>query len=442
MEMLSPRNMNNNKTSQPDIKQWPMTSRRILPTNTLVSFGATPVYPTLPSSSAVESNVDNLQPAGVTIAGWTIMTHNSSIGNEGAMDGLTLSLEEIANNCGGRERKRRLCAPEITFLDAIVSCQYNRQDDDECCRKDDDAVAGNSDLRLTAKDALSEWAEAHRYLAMSSDHTSLSSTTSNKNNLEDQHRGVSISRTADADVWSNKSRNDNNFANNKVDADEGTTFTIAASSNKSEFYYDWTFSSPYAGTIICLGQHSSTERTINNRHMWHPLHCSYIPFHMLQDNTLPIILYDDVHLYEDDLHDNGDVSLTVKIRIMPTCWYILQRLFVRVDRVCVKCREVRYFCAFENVTFDNNDDIVEYDDDSNTVRANVIYRDISWKEATWDEIGVAGMPTDPAAWREENSNNNGSPGLTTSPPLATLLMQLPTISLPIDIPSFSYFGTS
>lgn len=367
------------------------------------------------------------------------------------MDGLTISLEEIANNGGGggggRGRKRRLCPPEITFLDAIVSCRYNQQDDDECCSKD--AVAGKSDLRLTATDALSEWAEAHRYLAMSSDHPSLSSTTSNKNNLEDQHRGVSISRTADADVWSNKSRNDN-FVNNKVDADEGTTSTISASSNKSEFYYDWTFSSPYAGTIICLDHDNrKTESTINNRHMWHPLHRSHIPFHMLQDSTLPIILYDDVHLYEDDLHDNGDVSLTVKIRVMPTCWYILQRLFVRVDRVCVKCREVRYFCAFENVTVDNNVNIVEYDDDSNTVRANVIYRDISWKEATWDEIGVAGMPTDPAAWREENSNNNnniaavrGSPGLITSPPFATLLMQLPKISLPIDIPSFSYFDTS
>jgi hypothetical protein len=429
------------------------TSRRILPTNTLVSFGATPVYPTLPSSSAVESSEDNnlLQPEGVKIAGWTIMTRNSSIGNESAMDELTLSLEEIANysdseNVAGGGRKRRLCPPEITFLDAIVSCHYNPQDIDKWC-SNDDAVAGNSDLQLTAKDALSEWAEAHRYLAMSaSDHPSLS--------LEDQHRGVSISRTADADVWSNKSRNDDNFANSKVDADEGTTISSMAS--RSEFYYDWTFSSPYAGTIICLDHDNRnnaiktiTESTINNRNMWHPLHRSHIPFHMLQDNTLPILLYDDVHLYEDDLHDNGDVSLTVKIRVMPTCWYILQRLFIRVDRVCVKCRDVRYFCAFNNVIFDHAvvDNVVHDEDNNNIVRANVIYRDISWKEATWEELSMTGMPTDPAAWREENSNNAaavraGTSGLTTSPPLATLLTQLPSISLPMDIPRFSYFDTS
>jgi type 2A phosphatase activator TIP41 len=420
--------------------------------NTLVSFGATPVYPTLPSVSAVESSEDNnLQPEGVRIAGWTIMTRNSSIGNESAMDELTLSLEEIANNGGGAGeglRKRRLCPPEITFLDAIVSCRYYPQDADKCC-SNDDAVAGNSDLQLTAKDALSEWAEAHRYLAMSaSDYPSISS--------EDQHRGVSISRTADADVWSNKSRSDN-VANNKVDADEGTTIsTIAASCNKSEFYYDWTFSSPYAGTIICLDHDNRnnaimtrTESVKNNRNMWHPLHRSHIPFHMLQDNTLPILLYDDVHLYEDDLHDNGDVSMTVKIRVMPTCWYILQRLFVRVDRVCVKCREVRYFCAFNNAIIDHAfvDNVVHDEDNNNIVRANVIYRDISWKEATWDELSMTGMPTDPAAWREENSNNiaavrGGSSGLTTSPPLATLLTQLPSISLPMDIPRFSYFDTS
>ena len=425
-------------------------SRRILPTNTLVSFGATPVYPTLPSSSAAESNVDNLQPEGIKIAGWTIMTRNSSIGNESAMDGLTISLEEIANNGGGGGgRKRRLCPPEITFLDAIVSCQYNRKDADEECFRD---------LQLTAKDALSEWAESHRYLAMSSDnHSSISSPTLNKNNSsEDQHRGVSIARTADADVWSNKSRSDDVAKNNKVNADDLTTTTTAiTSSNSSEFYYDWTFSSPYAGTIICLGHDNNCkESTINNRNMWHPLRRSHIPFHMLQDNSLPILLYDDVHLYEDDLHDNGDVSLTVKIRVMPTCWYILQRLFVRVDRVCVKCREVRYFCAFNNVMIEHAvvDDVEDDDDEDRDdliviVRANVIYRDISWKEATWDEIGMTGMPTDPAAWREENSNGNNKIaaarcGLTTSPQLASLLMQLPSITLPIDIPRFSYFDTS
>lgn len=411
------------------------------------------MYPTLSSSSAAESNDDNLQPEGIKIAGWTIMTRTSSIGNEGAMDGLTLSLEEIANNGGGGGgRKRRLCPPEITFLDAIVSCRYNRQDADECCSND--AVDAGSDLQLTAKDALSEWAEAHRYLAtMSSDLPSLS-TTLNKN-LEDQHRGVAIARTADADVWSNKSRSDDVAKNDKVNADDltTTTTTTITSSNSSEFYYDWTFSSPYAGTIICLGHDNNCkESTINNRNMWHPLRRSHIPFHMLQDNTVPILLYDDVHLYEDDLHDNGDVSLTVKIRVMPTCWYILQRLFVRVDRVCVKCREVRYFCAFNNVMIDHAvvDDVEDDDDedrDDLIVRANVIYRDISWKEATWDEIGMAGMPTDPAAWREENSNGNkkiAAPcgGLTTSPPLASLLVQLPSITLPIDIPRFSYFDTS
>ena len=65
--------------------------------------------------------------------------------------------------------------------------------------------------------------------------------------------------------------------------------------------------------------------------MWRPMWWSRIPFFLLQDNTQPILLYDNMHLYEDDMHNNGDASLNAKIHVMPRFWYVLQRLFVRVD---------------------------------------------------------------------------------------------------------------
>lgn len=37
---------------------------------------------------------------------------------------------------------------------------------------------------------------------------------------------------------------------------------------------------------------------------------------MLQSRD-PILFYDDVTLFEDELHDHGAVQLNVKVRVMP-----------------------------------------------------------------------------------------------------------------------------
>ena len=140
------------------------------------------------------------------------------------------------------------------------------------------------------------------------------------------------------------------------------------------------------------------------------------------------MLYDDIHLYEDDLHDNGDVSLNIKVRVMPHCWYVLQRLFVRVDHVCVKCRECRYFCLFKDIGSHEHD-----------VGVNTIYRDVVWKEATWDELGSLALPTDPAAWREEGNVGGTAPGMPAPPLLASMLTRLPVATLPEDLPAFVCF---
>ena len=351
------------------------------------------------------------------------------------MDELTLLLEETANKelvvdgqndsmmksdyNGARRRKRRLCPPEITFLDAIISFQYQHETIGEEERM--------AEIRFTARDALLEWAEAHRYLEMQNGNTQCSTSSPT-----DEYRGVSVKRTVDAKIWSNKSQNN-------IDA------TATAASN-SEFYYDWTFSSPYAGTIGCPQIDNPTDILgkgcdVNNRGLWKPLQQSHIPFHLLQDTSQPILLYDDIHLYEDDLHDNGDVSLNIKVRVMPRCWYVLQRLFVRVDRVCVKCREVRYFCMFDDSSSSSSGGSNEVDN----AQVNTIYRDVVWREAAWEELGRLALPMDPAAWREDGNGVVGGttaarPGmLSPPPPLASMLTRLPVVSLPSDLSRFAYF---
>lgn len=72
-------------------------------------------------------------------------------------------------------------------------------------------------------------------------------------------------------------------------------------------------------------------------------------------------------LYEDELHDNGIASCTVKIvsyklqlnfffkflilyfqqRVMPTSFFILLRYFLRVDNVMVRVNDTRYFHDFQ-----------------------------------------------------------------------------------------------
>lgn len=47
-------------------------------------------------------------------------------------------------------------------------------------------------------------------------------------------------------------------------------------------------------------------------------------------------------LYEDELADNGMSTLTLKIRCMPSGFFILLRYFLRVDGVLIRCFDTRY----------------------------------------------------------------------------------------------------
>eukprot|EP00569_Conticribra_weissflogii_P001844 CAMPEP_0171352066 /NCGR_PEP_ID=MMETSP0878-20121228/40529_1 /TAXON_ID=67004 /ORGANISM="Thalassiosira weissflogii, Strain CCMP1336" /LENGTH=474 /DNA_ID=CAMNT_0011857533 /DNA_START=31 /DNA_END=1455 /DNA_ORIENTATION=+ len=468
----------------------PASRRRILSTQTLSSFGASPLYPSSaprsfspppsstcknttttsrpeppvcprelqpnsthypvppqpPPSSSVGGDLPrqgnhDAEPHGIRVGKWKIITQNSSIGDEKGMEKLTLLLEEIADADAdgaesnlstktGKKSKRRLCVPEITFLDAFLSLQFDGRDGEK-----------NSELKFTAGDALVEWAEAHRYLGCSH------SNQINSNRLNSHYqtfRGVSILKTIDADAWANRvargKERVEDSANSHPNSEENGNDPVS-SWTSTEFFYDWTFASPYAGTIHCpSNEHKHNSARNNNRQIWKSLPQSHIPFHLLQDTSQPILLFDDIMLYEDDLHDNGEVSLNVKLRVMPTCWYILQRLFVRVDYVCIKCREVRICCSFEDVPIASGVDGLQKQKTQSTqqnfgkiAKSNTIYRDVTWREAAWEELGELGLPKDPKLWRDENGGNNA----LSQNPLAALLMKLPLVPLPNDLPAYS-----
>lgn len=62
--------------------------------------------------------------------------------------------------------------------------------------------------------------------------------------------------------------------------------------------FDWTFSSDYCGTLNKLFKITPTEERIN--------------IERLKEKE-KILFYHDLMLYEDELHDNGIASCTVKI---------------------------------------------------------------------------------------------------------------------------------
>lgn len=70
-----------------------------------------------------------------------------------------------------------------------------------------------------------------------------------------------------------------------------------------------------------------------------------IPFDRLRRPD-PILLFDDVMLYEDELADNGIAMLSVKLRVMPERLLLLQRFFLRLDGVVVRLRDTRVYVEF------------------------------------------------------------------------------------------------
>jgi len=106
--------------------------------------------------------------------------------------------------------------------------------------------------------------------------------------------------------------------------------------------FDWTFSTQYKGTL----------RTNNTSE---PPRIEMEPQERLDLEKLKqrekILFYDELTLYEDELHDNGVSNLAVKIRVMPSGFFILLRFFLRVDGVLIKLHDTRIYFEVGNPYF-------------------------------------------------------------------------------------------
>jgi type 2A phosphatase activator TIP41 len=283
---------------------------------------------------------------GVSIAGFDIGTSQGPIADSSWYTEHGRKFEKKAQYAATNKQggKRKLCLPEMIFPVAHV------------------ALEGHGLwMSWDASDCLEQWALQHAQIPVGSDQ---------------EHCGVSVLKAQDAKLWQKRSHEAHKHK----------------SSKDAVFHYDWTFSSPFAAKV--------------EGGNWIELDESGMRMALLTDQTVPILFFDEIVLYEDDLHDNGQVQYTIKLRIMPSCAYILARLWVRVDNVLVRVRETRVLIDFFGIQ-------------------PQIFRDVTWRECLWKDLESHGLPSSLRDWNCETGGETAE--------WNQLLSSIPTVDLPKGI---------
>ncbi|KAL4856069.1 TIP41-like protein [Chlorella vulgaris] len=187
--------------------------------------------------------------------------------------------------------------------------------------------------------------------------------------------------------------------------------------------YDWTYTTSYTGTVTCGGSSSGnasadassaaasdpSPRTqeaaagavaagtagvaadgpassaAGGSVRWEATSCQIN--RALLTSRDPILYYDELALYESELDDHGSSRVSLKVRVMPRCWYVLLRFWLRVDHVMVRLRETRLFCQF----------------DSELTSAPTVLREVRHHEGTFADLRKAGAPAEGPAYADPDT---------------------------------------
>ena len=162
--------------------------------------------------------------------------------------------------------------------------------------------------------------------------------------------------------------------------------------------YDWTFTTPYRGTTTVRGEdiggggggeegvNSSEKNTSDNNIRWKPTE-ERLDMALLTRRD-PIELFDGISLYESELDDHGVSSLSVKIRVTESCWFLLLRFWLCVDGVLIRSRETRLCCDLRRRR------------DATAKTGAVVLRETRLREETWSQLKDRGAPTDAKQYKD------------------------------------------
>ena len=105
--------------------------------------------------------------------------------------------------------------------------------------------------------------------------------------------------------------------------------------------YDWTYTpDDYQGIISNTKDDGSLNEIVDLTGKYE------LPLDKLSKPD-PILFYDDMVLYEDELGDNGISIVNVKIRVMNERLLLLSRFFLRVDDVLFRVYDTRVYIEFD-----------------------------------------------------------------------------------------------
>ena len=336
---------------------------------------------------------------GISIAGWDIGTSQGPIGDQAWFQQALEELEPISqykllsirNNSNNNNQKRQLVLPEMVFPSAHVVLERRQH--------------GDFFISFDAMDAFKEWSQAHQAIPLPNDDYDDDDDNDDTNKGDQDsssvsYRGVSVLKSSDASLWKQKQQSQSPHESSSSSKKKQDTINIGSTT----FHYDWTYSTPFCGNV-----YGTQKRP------WIPLEQSGMPMQLLTDQSVPILYFDSVILYEDDLHDNGQVEYTVKVRVMPTCAYILCKLFLRIDHVLLRVRECRLLVEFSTQT---------------------IFRDITWRECAWKDLPLHHLPTEVRAWTTISTVVPDGEQHAETPAFLHLLSKLPLVGddqLPNDL---------
>ena len=102
--------------------------------------------------------------------------------------------------------------------------------------------------------------------------------------------------------------------------------------------FDWSYSTDYKGTTFGEGEWKESSQAK------HPIRTD------LLSRPDPILFFDAVDLYEDELADNGTALLSIKVRVMPDRLLLLSRFFLRLDGVIIRIRDTRVYVEHASKT--------------------------------------------------------------------------------------------
>ncbi|GAA5887718.1 hypothetical protein JCM6882_001507 [Rhodosporidiobolus microsporus] len=119
--------------------------------------------------------------------------------------------------------------------------------------------------------------------------------------------------------------------------------------------YDWTYTTLHRGSYTLSPASSPSSPSTSSSSFsstqappFTPAPPSHrgIPLAQLARTDIPILFFDEVPLFEDELGDNGIADCTVRVRVNHLSLYALARFFLRIDGVLFRLFEVRVFHAF------------------------------------------------------------------------------------------------